>query len=380
VSIHAPLRLLIAATALLIAAAIAASSAHALLLGDAVVRSAPGAPLRAVIPLKPSPGEVLDAACFRLAASAEGAPPVTTRVSLERAAATPRLVVTTDIAVADPAVRFAIEAGCEGVVRRNYALQVDTRSPAAQANLITTAYETREPAQERTEAPSSEKVSAEPPRPKNRAANPASRGAIASATSLPRTAPSDPELPADNPSRLGWYLGAPIGMGALALGVLFVTRRRTPELPDWTRGGPYTGPRSRTDMSAPPVMLSHDELTPMPKVTTRQRTDGASLGVVKPGIAANSLRASATEDISSLDTLINDVAEADRLEERAVREAWAAARSAVEQEEDNAVLRAIDQAERELLFVAAQPSEAAMDRSLEDDLLSAQRPSDKAAA
>jgi hypothetical protein len=169
-------------------------------------------------------------------------------------------------------------------------------------------------------------------------------------------------------------------MGVLALGVLMVTRRRTPELPDWTRGGPYTGPRSRTDMSAPPVMLSHGDLAPMSKVTTRQRPDGASLGIVKPGIAANSLRASAMEDISSLDTLINDVAEADRLEENAVREAWAAARSAVEQEEDNAVLRAIDKAERELLFVPPQPSDAAMDRSLEDDLLSSQRRPDKAAA
>jgi hypothetical protein len=293
-------------------------------------------------------------------------------------------VVTTDIAVADPAVRFAIEAGCGGVVRRNYALLLDTRSPAT-ANLIATAYEARDSGQGPPEAAPAEKASREPPRAppatKHAASPTASHDrSLASGTSLPRVPLPPPEAAADNPSHLGWYLGAPLGMGVLALGVLMVTRRRTPELPDWTRGGPYTGPRSRTDMSAPPVMLSHGDLAPMSKVTTRQRPDGASLGIVKPGIAANSLRASAMEDISSLDTLINDVAEADRLEENAVREAWAAARSAVEQEEDNAVLRAIDKAERELLFVPPQPSDAAMDRSLEDDLLSSQRRPDKAAA
>jgi len=369
VSTYAPFRLLIAsALALLIATAIVASSAHALLLGEPVLRSAPGAPLRVVIPLKPTPGEALEAVCFRLVPGADGSPPpVTAKVSLERAAATPRLIVTTQSAVADPMVRFAIEAGCDGVLRRNYALMLDphgasTGATAAVASTNSTS--AREPGQERLET-----------------APIAANQAAEKAPIEPARAATVPKAEANDSEALAWYLGAPLGMGAIALGVLFVTRRRVPpEMPDWTRRGEYSGPRSRTDMSAPPVTLSQGELAPMPKIATRQRPDGASLRAREPGIAANSLRRAPSPDLASLDTLINDVSEADRREERAVREAWAAARSAVESEEDNAILRAIDEAERELLFVPPPPAEAAMDRSLEDDLLSQPRRADKAAA
>jgi Tfp pilus assembly protein FimV len=157
VSVYAPFRLLIAAvTALVIATIIASSSAHAMLLGDAVVRSAPGAPLRAVIPLGPSPGEAVEESCFRLIPPADAAGSmVTARVSLERAAATPRLVVTSPNAFVDPVARFAIESRCGGTTRRNYALMVD---PRANAGVRTTAIggsnptSTHEPGQERLES------------------------------------------------------------------------------------------------------------------------------------------------------------------------------------------------------------------------------------
>jgi hypothetical protein len=177
---------------------------------------------------------------------------------------------------------------------------------------------------------------------------------------------------------LTWYLGAPIAMGVIALGVLFVNRRRPPPMPDWTRGGAHTGPRSYTDMSAQPVTLSRFDPTPMPKLSTTQRPDGASLRFVKAGVAANTLRRKS--DPSTLDTLIDEATEADKEEERAVREAWAAARRDVEKDEDNAILKAIDEAERELLFVPPPPSETASDRSLEDDLASKPPPPKKAAA
>ncbi len=408
-SAYAPFRLLIAvAAALLMATVIASSSAHALLLGEAVVRSAPGAPLRVVIPVQPSPGEPLEAACFRIVPAPDSAPPVVTaKVSLERAAATPRLIVTTQNAVADPAVRFAIEAGCGSTLRRNYALLLDPRGvSAARTTTIATTNSAREPGQEPLEttpiaadhaagkASLGPKLAAqlandEPASPGvTRGREPsvsALRAARAPAASLPPASLPEPErhgaVAADDSGHLGWYLGAPLGMGAIALGVLFVTRRRvSPEMPDWTRGGEHTGPRSRTDMSAQPVTLSQGNPTPMPKLATRQRPDGASLRVRESGIAANSLRRKPSPDLSTLDTLINDVSEADRREERAVREAWAAARSAVESEEGNAILRAIDEAERELLFVPPLPPEAAMNRSLEDDLLSQPRRPDKAAA
>jgi hypothetical protein len=189
-----------------------------------------------------------------------------------------------------------------------------------------------------------------------------------------------PAVAEDDPVNLMWYLGAPIAMGVIALGVLFATRRRTPAMPDWTRGGAYSGARSHTDMSAQPVTLSRFDPTPMPKLSTTQRPDGASLRFVKLGIAANTLRRKTASDPSTLDTLINDVSEADKQEERAVREAWAAARHAVDKDEDNAILKAIDEAERELLFVPPPPTEEAMDRSLDDDLLSNPPRSKKAAA
>jgi hypothetical protein len=411
VYVHAPFRLLIAAaTALVIATVIASSSAHAMLLGDAVVRSAPGAPLRVVIPLGPSPGEAVEASCFRLVAPAgSGGPMVTARVSLERTAATPRLVVTTPNAFADPVARFAIESGCGGTTRRNYALVLDPRASNAGMRTIPTASSssasTREPGQERFKtAPGAASVTSaawepvEAPRAApSRAAVTAENAADADATKPPEKAVAPPGsvlvagrpaaiaqrppgVAEEDPANLMWYLGAPIAMGVIALGVLFATRRPTPAMPDWTRGGAYSGPRSHTDMSAQPVTLSRFDPTPMPKLSTTQRPDGASLRFVKPGIAANTLRRKTASDPSTLDTLIDDVSEADKQEERAVREAWAAARHAVEKDEDNPILKAIDEAERELLFVPPPPTEEATDRSLDDDLLSNPPRSKKAAA
>lgn len=408
-SVYAPFRLLIAAaTALVIATVIASSSAHAMLLGDAVVRSAPGAPLRVVIALGRSPGEAVEESCFRLLLPPGTAGPmVTARVSLERTAATPRLIVTTPNAFADPVARFAVESGCGGTTRRNYALVLDSRPSAVGMRTIALAgsssASTREPGQERLKtAPSAtEPVAKEPleaPRAVPAVPVVADKPAEASATKPREKALAQPGPPLvlgtpanvitkhppvvaeDDRVDLTWYLAAPIAMGVIALGVLFVTRRRTPAMPDWTRGGAYTGPRSHTNMSAQPVTLSRFDPTPMPKLSTTQRPDGASLRFVKPGIAANTLRRKTASDPSTLDTLINDATEADKQEERAVRDAWAAARHAVEKDEDNAILKAIDEAERELLFVPAPPTEAAMNRALEDELLSNPPPPKKAAA
>ena len=406
-SAYAPFRLLLAAAAaLVIATVIASSSAHAMLMGDAVLRSAPGAPLRVVIPLKPTPGEVLEAACFRLVSGAQSDAMVTARVSLERAAATPRLIVTTSNAVADPMVRFAIEAGCGATSRRNYIVVLDPAATGAvtRATPITTT--AREPGQERQNAalsapgPGATKSSAESrpaPTVSERSPTPlaatpagASRAKPAVAPSLPAHAAIPPSVAknvsgavaSDDWEGMIWYLGAPLGMGAIALGILFATRHRTSRgMPDWTQGGAsYPALRSRTDMSAQPVTLSRFDPTPMPKLSTEQRPDGASLRVVDPGIAANTLRRKTSTDVSTLDTLINGVSEADRQEDSAVREAWAAARHAVESEQDNKILRAIDEAERELLFVPPPPPEAAMDKALEDDLLSRPANPKKAAA
>jgi len=397
VSVYAPFRLFVAGAAgMLIAALMASSSAHALLLGDAMVRSTPGAPLRAVIPLKPTIGEAVEATCFRLApiAGADSGT-VTAKVSLERGAATPRLIITTQQPIAEPVVRFAIEAGCDASIRRNYIVALDVQAASGRrATAIATLGGTREPGQEQraaTAIAAGRRSDATSPRPEGAAVSSTSRNvhgegdsarSLTSATvavdgkppALPRTA--DP----DNADRLTWYLGAPLAMGLIGLAILFLMRRRAPpELPDWTRGGEYTGPRSYTDMSAQPVTLSHGDVAPMSR-RLKPRAEGASLRVRAPVTAANSLRRAAAHDLSTLDTLINDVSDADLRNESAAGDAGGGdAGERVEREEDNAILRAIDAAEREMLYVPASRAEAAIDRALEDDLTAPRRP-DKAAA
>jgi hypothetical protein len=419
VSIYVPFRFLIAAAAaLLIATVIASSPAHALLLGDAVAQSALGEPLRVVIPIKPARGESLESACFRLVpnGAGAGAPIVTAKVNLERAAATPRLVVTTPTAVREPAVQFTIQAGCDGTTRRNYVLLLDP--PALRTTTAIRPITASEPRQERHKTmPSTARRSADNAAPSESRETPrvvardhasgatafgtapGSREAVA-ATASPAafhqaaapdlaseskpTVQRVPSVEGDERANPWWYLAAPlVAIGAITLGTFFVRRRRaTPEVPQWTRGAAYTGPRSFTDMSAAPVTLSHAEETPLPSISsgTKPRSVPRSQFTVEV-TAPPSLGRQTDPDISTLDTLTNDIAEADMAEERAVREAWAAARSDVEREADgNAILRAIEAAERDLLFAPPAPAQAAMDHSLDDDLLAVPRRPDKAAA
>jgi hypothetical protein len=420
VSIYAPFRFLIAAAAaLLIATIIASSSAHAMLLGDAVSQSALGAPLRVVIPIRPARGESLESACFALIPNATGAvaPIVTAKVTLERAAATPRLVVTTPNAISEPAVQFTIQAGCDGTTRRNYVLLLDP--PAAGTLAANRPIASREPGQERLKAgpstaqrgPStttaSQRVSPTHDAPGATSVVVAPAGhdlAVATAASVTPAAFHEAEAPAatviaaphpavahaapaesSDYDKLWWYLAAAMTViGAFALGTFFIRRHRAlSEIPEWTRGAAYNGPRSVTDLSAAPVTLSHSGVTVQPSVSsgTKPRSVSPSLLTVEVSMPASMSRRLNDPDLSTLDTLISDISEADLVEERAVREAWAAARSDVEREADgNAVLRAIEAAERDLLFAPPLPAQAAMDRSLDDDLLALPRRPNKAAA
>jgi len=417
VSIYAPFRFLIAAAAaLLIATIIASSSAHAMLLGDAVPQSALGAPLRVVIPIRPARGESLESGCFGLIPNATGAgtPIVTAKVTLERAAATPRLVVTTPNVISEPAVQFTIQAGCDSTTRRNYVLLLDP--PAAGVLAANRPIASREPGQERLKAgPStaqrgtstataSQRVSPTHDAPGATTVVVAPSGhdlTVATATPVAFhevEAPAATVIAAPHPAvahavsaestdydKLWWYLAAAmIVIGAFALGTFFTRRRRAlSEIPQWTRGAAYNGPRSVTDLSAAPVTLSHSDVTVQPSISsgTKPRSLSPSLLTVDASTPASLNRRPHDPDLSTLDSLMSDISEADLVEERAVREAWAAARSDVERETDgNAVLRAIEAAERDLLFAPPLPAQAAMDRSLDDDLLALPRRPDKAAA
>jgi len=416
VSIYAPFRFLFAvAMALLIATLIASSSARGMVLGDAVAQSTLGSRLRVVIPVSAEPGESLQQACFRfLPAPGDGsAQIVTARVSLERAASEPRLVVTTANAVNDPAIRFSIQAGCEGSTRRLYVLLLDPPARGASAATAAKQATAREPRQDRPapqpaaarrssdsralsetlvvhvpvaaeRAPTATTDVQEPP--VNRASSVAAAArtafhTVGGAPALPAVAAAAARVqsPVNGESRLGSYFAASLAVaGVIALAVLFARgRRAAPEIPQWTRSPAYAGPRSFADLTSqsatqsPTVSHAGAPTTPgvpsqlMPKSITKTLTGGAS--------GSTSRFRSPTIDPSTIDTLLDEL-DPDIVEERAVREAWAAARSDVEREMDgNEVLQAIEAAERDLLLAPPAPTQTAIERALDDDLLHSPR-------
>jgi hypothetical protein len=175
---------------------------------------------------------------------------------------------------------------------------------------------------------------------------------------------------------LGYFLAAGFAIvGAVALAVLFARRRQAPpEIPQWTRGHSFSDTRSSfTDLSAAPATRPHT-LSHAGATTSR---GAAASGKSKSGATSRfgearglpSRPSPAPVDPSTIDTLL-DTIDSDVVEERAVREAWAAARSDVERELDgNAILQAIEEAERDLLLAPPAPAQAAIERALEDDLL-----------
>jgi len=420
VSIYAPFRFLVAvAMALLIATVIASSTAHGMALGDALAQSTLGAPLRAVIPISTAPGELLQAGCFRVVPAGDGsAPTVTARVSLERPASAFRLIVTTENPVTEPAIRFGIQAGCETMSRRDYVLLLNPQvagAPAAAAVQPTA----REPGQERPVLPpaAARRNAERPPtasesRPA-RASAPAAgaslerqqlaaTGAAASAAFRPigtRTSalpaapieasvgqPAAPSAFFGSGSHAFWYVAASL-VALCTIAFVMVTRQRhaPPPIPQWTRGGSYAGPSSFTNLSAQPATLSplsYAEATTVPGTPSDSKPRSVAPLPVATGqsTAPRTYTDSVAADASTIDTLLDEL-DPDVVEERAVREAWAAARSDVEREMDgNAILQAIEAAERELMLVPPAPAQAAIDSSLDDDLLHPQRRPGKAAA
>ena len=423
----APGRMLVAAaTALLIATLIASSTAHALMLGEASAQSALGSPLRVVIPITAGGDELLRPGCFSVGpAPGEGsASLVTASVNLERAAA-PRLVVTTPNAVNEPAIRFSVHAGCEGSTERAYVLLLDPAESAGAQSAMMEGQAVREPRQERL-APrpaatrrtpagpalaqaqmprlievvdrgpavtaSATASATAPETPAEPAAHELAAPAAAPAPSpfrqvtatqaspLPALSPLPPRVQPVAPTKTAasysdWYLVA-VALaiaGAIAFVALLTGRRRTPSAPQWTRNPTFLDTQSFTELSAGAVTLPHTR-SRAGAPTTRQGTASAkpkSTTLSRP-VEPNSQSSRPTPtqiDPSAIDTLL-DAIDSDFVEERAVREAWAAARSDVERELDgNAILQAIEAAERDLHLAPPAPAQAAIERALEDDLL-----------
>jgi len=162
-------------------------------------------------------------------------------------------------------------------------------------------------------------------------------------------------------------------------------RRALPPIPQWTGGGSYAGPSSFTNLSAPPATLSplsYAEATTIHGAPSESKPRSVASAPIATGesTASRTRTNSIAADASTIDTLLDEL-DPDVIEERAVREAWAAARSNVEREMDgNAILQAIEAAERELLLVPPAPAQAAIDNSLDEDLLHPQQRPGKAAA
>ncbi len=173
----------------------------------------------------------------------------------------------------------------------------------------------------------------------------------------------------------GWLLGAGIAvLGAIALAAgLALRRNRPPEIPQWTRSPSYVDTRTFSEFSTAPVTRSHT-LSQAGATTSSGGAEGAKRKSATPSRLGNagatlSRQDSALIDPSTIDTLL-DAIDSDFVEERAVREAWAAARSDVERElSGNAILQAIEAAERDLHLAPPPPAQAAIERALEDDLL-----------
>jgi hypothetical protein len=418
VYIPVPVRFfLAAATALLLVTLVVSSTAHGLVLGEATAQSALGSPLRVVIPVTAGPGEALRPGCFQVVpAAGEGsAAIVTARVSVERAAAAPRLVVTTANAVNEPAIRFSIQSECDGLARHGYVLLLDPPQaglPAAATTKQATARESRQerlapqPATVRRNPVSSVPTQTQvvhapgfvdhdsPPATTAPAPSVGERGARAGAVAplALRQVAATSELPvpiATLPPRVqpakaggsgGWLLGAGIAvLGALALAsVLAFRRNRPPEIPQWTRGPSYADTRTFSEFSTAQATLSHT-VSQAGATTSSGGAEGANRKSATPSRLGNadvtaSRLASAPIDPSTIDSLL-DTIDSDFVEERAVREAWAAARSDVERElNGNEILQAIEAAERDLHFAPPPPAQAAIERALEDDLLQPPQP------
>ena len=415
VSIRAPLRFfLAAATALLLVTLLVSSTAHGLVLGEAIAQSALGSALRVVIPVTAGAGESLRPGCFQVVpAAGEGsAAIVTARVSVERAAAAPRLVVTTANAVNEPVIRFSIQSECDGLARHAYVLLLDPPQSGIAAAATTKQATARGPRQERlapqpatirrnpgnSVAAQTQVVHApgladhdSPPATAAPALSLAEHGArpgavaplalrrVAATSEIPVPVATLPPWPpqvqlAAVGGSGGWLLGPGIALlGAIALAaVLALRRNRPPEIPQWTRSPSYGDTRTLSEFSTAPVTGSHT--LSQAGATSSGGAEGAKRKSATPSRLGNagatvSRSASAPIDPSTIDTLL-DAIDSDIVEERAVREAWAAARSDVERElSGNAILQAIEAAERDLHFAPPPPAQAAIERALEDDLL-----------
>ncbi len=393
-------------------ALLAAPCAGALSLGDATPQSSLGQPLRVAVPIGSAAGQPLTAACVHVIADAAGGsgPPrlLTGRVTIDRSTAGAQLMVTTARPVNDPVVRLAVQAGCDGTTRRDYVVLLDppsmgaatwSRAPLAAdtkpvaaplarhtnlTNLVTTAvapaiaHLAASASGAGVQVPVPSTVAAEPVHaPATMLSSPGGSSFIpeASAAGLPRasSAQGDLMLADAEPQVAPWWplAAALLVVAALARWLVPMRRRSAMEPPAWVAPTARTEPNP--SVSGRPASKSFGTTGYFAAMTepgpgfprgasnAKRTASGADPAKAKPPAAK---AASTIEDRRFADF------DADMLEEQTIRAEWAKAVNdgAIDMGSDS-ILKAIDDAEREIQGPPMHPKQVALDRSLDDELV-----------
>jgi hypothetical protein len=390
----------------------------ALALGNMALQSSLGQPLRVVIPVALSDGETLNTSCLKLVRDPVAGTPqlMTGRVSVERNAASIRLIVTTPRPMDEPALRLSIQAGCGDTMRRDYVLLLDpqgTESSTMLASADLDEFKNYAGARHPTAAAHGAQRVATSIQPSSAVSAPApttfkplySDPPIAVAQT-PKAAPAAPmveltvALTTIQPSSGFIAEAAAASLSPMSIArsdttaasaptAMLRTRDRVPEETLWTQTWPYaavllsigaialTAFVKRRAIVAPSWSASTaNNFSKSPMLTSAAANTFADFGVmseVAPNAPRQITRQRAIEEPihdANLDTLLQvPDGEVDGIDEHVIRKAWAtlATESAADIGTDS-ILKAIEAAERDMHLSPPAPAQAAMDNALDDDL------------
>jgi hypothetical protein len=405
------------------------ASVSAVALGNVTLQSSLGQPLRIVIPVALNDDETLNASCLKLVRDpAPGAPQLLTgRFSVEHNSASTRLIVTTFRAVEEPALRLSVEAGCGDTTRRDYVLLLDpqgvglgTRAASADVDEFRNYIGAARPvpnsraAQRVATSARTIVVDIAPARTSFIPIDPppfATSRIEKAVTAVPVSVPApvavlpepslEPMLPGSIPPQIGFIPEA----AAASLSRVSADTRDTitasnrAALPGahvdaadetlWTQTWPYgavlismgaialTAFAKRRGIvpawSAPDI----DSLskTPMQNTVYAEEFADFTTLIEHAPITVRAIsryeRNEAPAYDAKLDTLLHaSEARSDGIDEHAIRQAWAEldTETAVDIGTDS-ILKAIANAEREMRISPPEPTQAAMDQALDDDLM-----------
>ena len=400
-------------------------SVSAVALGNIALQSSLGQPLRAVIPVALSTGETLNTSCLKLVRDPISGTPqlLTGRVSVERNAASTRLVVTTPRAMEEPALRLSLQAGCGGdTTRRDYVLLLDLQG--TESNAVVAAADLDQfrnytsTAGPETSARRAQRVVASTAPSPSPAPSPttftpidlptpvvvARTQKIAPAAEVVAltTPPPEPVAPPVTQPSSGFITTASAaslsrmpmeGSNTNRVAASPPTASLNPraEVPDatlWTQTWPYAAVLLSIGAIALTAFAKRRRLvvpawgaTTLTSAKSPMRNTGIAntfahfAAMTEP--AAIKLRAISLPIVeeqtydANLDTLLQEPdLEVDGIDEHVIRKAWATA--ATEGAADigtDSILKAIAAAERDLHISPPEPAQAAIDKALDDDLI-----------